>query len=621
MILDSILACAPNPRGGISICLWAECLIMLKRVFSSISASQISLIFIGLMFLLPFINTHHEHPITPFYSEWIAAALGLMAVFPLLGTGYWRNIQSGLKIPQVSLIFLGLTVILCVQWALGMLHSNQYALLILSYFTWAFSLAVLGSYLRRELGWEKLVSTLAWCLVVAGVINVGIVVLQFVIRTGGVIPFLPNLPSNGGALSQTNHFANFCALATASLIYLHAKQRFSSSFFYLLLVCFIVMLSLSGSRSVWLYLAALTILLAIMHSKTVKQEGDSTATHRAYRAGLLLLPAFVIIQIFIHYVLPNDLVSLPTERLLDGVTAKTSSVRLHFWYDSLRIFLQSPWLGVGAGKLITNTFLLADTPTAMASKRVFEHAHNLFLHVLAEMGISAFLIVLVGLWAWIKAFKWRAFNLETWWLISLLAILGIHSMLEYPLWFTFFLGIAAVLLGAGDEKIITINLPKVTNQFVRTGFMLMSLLGVVNLSTMLIANVKLENWIQKFANENVSDQSQLNWVQQYSLLSPYSELIQAMTMKINTNHIEEEVLLNQSVMNFRPFRTIAYQHALLLRLQGDNTNAKIQLNRALIAYPGKFESAVEIVPVKYKQQYLNLFSELQLAAANRDSKK
>ena len=383
---------------------------MLKRVFNSISAFNISLVFIGLMFLLPFINMHHEQPITPFYAEWIAATMGLLAIFPLLATASWRSIQSGLKIPQVSLIFVGFAAILCVQWALGMLHSNRYALSVLSYFIWAFLLVVLGSYLRRELGWGKLVSTLAWCLVVAGIINVGIVVLQFVTKTGGVIPFLPNLPSYG-ALSQQNHFADFCALATVSLIYLYAKGHFSLSMFSLLLVCFIVMLSLSGSRSVWLYLTALTVLISIMHTNIVKQGEETIRSRGAWRAGLMLLPTFILIQLFIYYIVPNELVNLPTERLLDGVTERTSSIRLQFWYDSFRIFLQSPWLGVGAGKLITNTFLLVDTPTAMASKRVFEHAHNLFLHLSAEMGIGAVLIVLVGLFAWVKGFKWRKLSL------------------------------------------------------------------------------------------------------------------------------------------------------------------------------------------------------------------
>jgi hypothetical protein len=84
-------------------------------------------------------------------------------------------------------------------------------------------------------------------------------------------------------------------------------------------------------------------------------------------------------------------------------------------------------------------------------------------------------------------------------------------------------------------------------------------------------------------------------------------------MDINTDNIDEQLALNQSVMNFRPFRTIAYRHALLLNLQGQNANAVKQLHRSLIAYPGKFNSALESTPLKYRQQFLGLLSETQAA--------
>ncbi|WP_232415434.1 MULTISPECIES: PglL family O-oligosaccharyltransferase [Methylotenera] len=599
---------------------------MSKRFFGSIDACHFSLIFIGLMFSLPFVNMLHAQPMTSFYTEWIAGALGLIALFPLLCSTAWSapqqsfgqttSIQSPLRIPRISLIFLGLGAILCVQWALGMLHSSQYTLTVLSYFIWAFLLIVLSSYLRNKLGLENMATTLAWGLVVAGIINIGIVVLQFVVRTGGVVAFLPNL-SSFGALSQTNHFADFCALAITSLIYLYAKRCFSFSFFSLILVLFMIMLSFSGSRSAWLYLIALTFLIAVMHRCTIKQNKESESTRSAWRAGILLLPIFVVVQLFIYFVIPNEYINLPTERLFDGLAADSASARLQFWYDSLRIFLQSPWLGVGAGKLISNTFLLIDAPTVMASKRIFEHAHNLFMQLLAEMGIFAFLIVFAGLFSWAKAFKWRDLNLETWWLISLLAILSIHSMLEYPLWFTFFLGIAAVLLGAGDEKFISINIPKCVIKFSRIGLIIVWILGAINITTLLISNIKLESWIQKFAYENVNDLVQLNWVQKYSLLSPYSELMHARSMIIDPKLIDEQFLLNQSVVSFRPIRTIAYQHALLLELKGRHEDAVKQLNRTLIAYPNTFKSFLENPSLKYRPEYLNLYAETQVARATK----
>lgn len=597
---------------------------MLKR-FKCINPINISLILIGLMFFVPFISMHHEQPITFFYAEWIAGVLGLIAIFPLLLSPYWRATQTtsgevSLKIPQVSLIFFGLIVILCVQWAMGMLHSNQYAISVLSYFIWGLLLMLTGNYLRREIGLEKLATTLAWGLVVAGIFNIGIVVLQFVMRTGGVIAFLPNL-SSYGALAQSNHFADFCALAIASLIYLHAQKKFSLSAFNLMLVLFMVMLSFSGSRSAWLYLSALTILATVMYINAKKQGKEIVTIRSTWHISLLLLPIFTLIQTTIYYIIPNELVSLPTERLLDGITASTVSVRLQFWYDSLRIFLHSPWLGVGAGKFFTNTFLLLDAPTELASKRPFEHAHNLFLHLLAEMGVGAFLIVSIGLFSWVKAFKWRHLTLETWWLVSLLTILSIHSMLEYPLWFTFFLGIAAVLLGAGDESSVTINISTFTEKITRFGLALVCVLGLINVGSLLIANVKLENWLQKLAHEKVNDTAQLSWVRQYSLLSPYGELMQAVTMTVNTKLIDEQVLLNQSAISFKPMKRIVFQQALMLKLQGRDIEAVKQLRRALITFPNGFKSLIENPALKYRQEYLDLFSELQLAAANQDNKK
>lgn len=586
---------------------------MLKRI-CIINPFDISLIFIGLMFLLPFVSMYHRLPILTFYAEWMAATLGLAAVIPLLRSTVLRTTQTPLQIPQISLVFLGLAAILCVQWALDMLHSNQYALLVLSYLTWAFLLVVLGSYLRRELGWKKLVATLAWSLVIAGIINIIIVALQFVTRTGGAIPFLSNW-SGYGTLSQANHFADFTALATASLIYLYAKARFSLSFFILILVCFLIMLSFSGSRSAWLYLTALTVFAVVMQVNTIKQDTNSTAIRNIFRVSLLLIPAFILVQLFIYYVVPNEVVNLPTERLVDSADVSTSSARLHIWYDSLRLFLQSPWLGNGAGAMRAETFLLLDKPSGMAFNNVFEHGHNLFLHLLAEMGIGALLIALVGLVTWIHSFKWRELGLETWWLISLLAVLGIHSMLEYPLWFTYFLGISAVLLGAGDENLVTINLPKITSKlsckFVRLSLAVVLLLGVVNLSTLLIANIKLENWIQKFAHKNINDQTQLDWANQHSLLSPYADLLSAMSMTVSPNDIDDKVKLSLSVMRFKPLRKIAYQHVLLLKLKGDYTGAKKQLNLTLIAYPGSTKEILKTIPLKYRPEYLDLLSEVR----------
>lgn len=594
---------------------------MLQRIFSSACSLNTSLFFIGLMFLLPFINIHYQQPIPTFYTEWIAATLGLAAVLPLLSKASCKNI----KIPLISLVPLGLGVILGIQWMLHMLHSTQYALLIFSYFVWAYLLTLLGATLRRELGWEKLVTSLAYSLVIAGMINVAIVVLQFVIRTGGSIPLELNIASYG-AMTQRNLFADFVALAIASLMYLYVKGRFSLSFFTLILTCFLIILALSGSRSSWLHLSVLTVLAIVIKIYTLKKNTGSTARNLQH-ISFLLLPMFMLVQLFIYYVVPEGLVSLPTERLIDAANASTPSARLHILYDSMRLFLQSPWLGTGIGSMRAETFLLIDIPASMATKQVFEHAHNLFLHLLAEMGIGAFLLVCAGLVMWLRAFKWRELNLETWWVIALVSVLGIHSIVEFPLWFTFYLGIAAILLGAGDERLVSVDLSKISRTLsqrlsskqAHPLLAIILVLGVINLGTMFVANAKLENWIQQWINNNeATAEKDLEWVSKYSLLSPYAELMSALSLTVNSTDIDRKLLLSQSAMRFKPLRRIAYKHALLLDLKGNHVNAVKQLHRALVAYPPtKIEDILAYAPPEYRQNYLDLLAEANLVEQDK----
>ena len=576
-----------------------------------------SQLFIGLMFLLPFINMYHQLPILSFYSEWIAGALGLAAVAPMLST----TIRSEIRIPQISLAFLALTVILGVQWAVEMLHSAPYALLIASYLIWAFLLTLVGSHLRQELGWYKLVNTLACFLAVAGVVNGGIVVLQIVMHTGGVISFLPYL-SSYGPFAQPNHFADFTALASASLIYLYIKGRFSTAFFTLMLAWFLLMLAASGSRSSWLYLIATTILALVMQVKSMQQNRNSASTRNLVYICLAILPAFALIHLFTNYVAPDGLFNLSTDRIVNGINIDTPSARLQIWYDSLRLFWQSPWLGIGAGEINIASFLLLDYPSAMAYKSIFEHAHNLFLHLLTEMGIGAFLIVLACLAIWVYKFKWRELNPETWWLISLLAILGIHSMLEYPLWYAYFLGIAAILLGAGDEKFITINTSKISSKLIERlthgGLAIALLLGALNLGTMLIGHMKVENSIYQSATADANQQKEeLDWVYRYTLLSPYAELMHAVSMVPDQNNIDHQFALNQSAMNFRPFSKIAYQQVVLLKLKGDDLNARKLLKRTLIVYPANLKGIVKSMSPQYRKEFLQVLTEVNPALSNQ----
>ncbi|CAG0955002.1 hypothetical protein MTYP_00408 [Methylophilaceae bacterium] len=584
---------------------------MLNRISRFFLSPQTSLIMLGLMVSLPFISYYHRLPIPSFRGEWLAGVLGIVALLPMLRRASWQP----LEIPQIALVFPGFLAILFMQWMLGMLHSTQYALLVASYLAWAFWLVILGNYLRRELGWEKVVTVLAWFLLAGGFVNVVFVLLQYAAKVGVAMPFMPGFQGYG-AVGQVNHFADYMALAIASLIYLFAGRRLHGAIFVIGALAFLAMLAFSGSRSTWLYLVAFVILGFLLRSMAIRQQTSSSQlqvqqSRTVFRLLLLAIPAFALVQ-GLMYLLPDSLVTLPAERLMnESVAVSGFAIRWHVWQESLQLFLQSPWLGIGAGQMRWSSFAFVNPEAVQGMPGMFEHAHNLFIHVLTEFGMGGALLLLAGIVAWLRGFQWRHITLETWWLLALLAVIFIHGMLEYPLWYAYFLGIAAVLLGAGEEKTTQVRLPFVGRAAVVAVF----IFGFAVLGSMAIANGKLEYWIQRAragkipAAEKPAMYSALEWVDEKSLLSPYAILLFATTLKPDGQRLDDKIHLSRSAMRFIVMRNTAYKHVLLLKLNGDHDGAVLQLRRALNAYPAHFTGELQKMPFEHWPLYLEVLSE------------
>ncbi len=586
---------------------------MFSRIGNFILSANTSLHVIGLMAFLPFIVMYHRLPIPSFYGEWLAAALGTVALLPLLKRESWQP----LDIPHIALIFPGFLAILFIQWMLGMLYSSQYALLVASYLVWAFFLVVLGSHLRRQLGWEKIVGTLAWYVLAGGVVNTIFVLLQYASRLGVEFAFLPNLPGYG-AIGQVNHFANYMALALVSLLYLLIKKRLSAGVAIVVGLLFLAMLAFSGSRSSWLYLAALAVLAFFLRAMSIRQSSSTPQlqlkqSRNLLRLVLILIPVFALVQWLIHH-LPGG-VALPTERLFDefggNATIGGWTVRLHVWYESLLLFMQSPWLGIGMGQSRWMSFMTLDAHWVRSIPATYEHSHNLIIHLLAEMGIAAALLLLAGIFAWLRSFQWRHITLEGWWLLALVALIGIHSMLEYPLWYSYFLGLVALLLGAGDEQHKQLRLTFTG----RAAVVVVMVCATALLGNVLLANNKLEKWIALGAQGQINADKKnaffqdIDWVGRHSILAPYANLVFATDLTPSPQNLAAKLWLSEAALRFIPTRTMAYRHVLLLELNGQHDQAVQYLRRAIQMNPNNFQSELQNMPQRYWEVYLDIFSE------------
>jgi O-antigen ligase len=119
------------------------------------------------------------------------------------------------------------------------------------------------------------------------------------------------------------------------------------------------------------------------------------------------------------------------------------------WRDTLALILAQPVLGVGPGNFNLAWTL---TPSPARWPEFFDHSHNLPLQLLVELGVPLGLMVL-GLLCLALVRAWQhtradagdpTFGFAG---VVMLVLMGLHSLLEYPLWYAHFLLPTAFIWG------------------------------------------------------------------------------------------------------------------------------------------------------------------------------
>jgi hypothetical protein len=119
-----------------------------------------------------------------------------------------------------------------------------------------------------------------------------------------------------------------------------------------------------------------------------------------------------------------------------------SSSRFGIWSNTLELIRANPWTGTGWGDF---NFAWTLTPFPGRPVAFFDHTHNLPLHVAVEMGlplaalVMALLFTAYGL-AVRKALVAVPDDLPAVRCsLVMVTMMGVHSLLEYPLWYAYFL--------------------------------------------------------------------------------------------------------------------------------------------------------------------------------------
>jgi len=535
------------------------------------------------MWVLPFLYYHHAYPITTFNQEWGAVVLSLCALPLLISKRYWQQPE----LPRIVLLPICMMLLLLVQYLIGKVPSFDQTLLLTMYFLWMALLVMLGHRLRVELGLPLVATVLAAFLVVGAELNTLSGIIQHYHWRTFLDPVVTVKTAAAvyGNIAQPNHFANYIALGLASIGLLQLRWSIRNWQTALMVAPMLFVLVLSGSRSAWFY------LMFFAGMSYLWQRRDKSYLP-LMKYSLLVLLGFGVMHLVVQIPWLAGVGGVTT---LDRMFGEVGSggIRLYLWKESWLIFTHFPILGSGFGQFAWQHFQLCAALHELSIVGLYNNAHNLIMQLAAETGLAGLSILFATLGMWFMQAVKDQRTIYHWWGFSILAVLGIHSLLEYPLWYAYFIGVAAISLGLTESTIYQLELRALG----RLSVGLMLLLGVVTTAQLHTGYKKLEASlaIHPLSNEDNTYLPRLRdslvEVNNYALLRPYAELYMTSLIEVSPEHLSDKLALNTQAMRFVPIGTVVYRQAWLLSLDGRLPEAKTQLENAIWSYPGDFQAA------------------------------
>ncbi|HEX4984441.1 MAG TPA: Wzy polymerase domain-containing protein [Burkholderiales bacterium] len=539
--------------------------------------ARLALALLGSAWVLPFLSPNFYAPISSFYGEATAIALGLAALTALHSRAAWPVIE----LPRAALMLLGFAGLILLHAALGRAAYVQLNFLAVLYLVWAAALSAAAWRLREIFGLDRLAATLAWCTVAGALLSAAIGLAQLFGIPSPLKPFM--LPQVQGRIfantGQANHLASYASLGVASVGFLHVSARARLPAVAAMVVPLLLVLAITGSRSVWLYLAAILALAAAW-----RVLRPSPAATRALAFCAAMVAGFALALWMAGWMVgPSTAhVELASGRMRSA--GFFSPIRFRLWHEAWLMFLDAPLLGEGFRQFPWQHFLRnARLPAVWMDDIQYDNAHNLVMQVLAEFGLAGAAVLAAGIAAWAAGVAKREPSAPLWWALACAAILALHSMLEYPLWYAYFLGIAAVLLGATDSVAVRTG-GRAGGRLVPA---LILVLGWVAMANTYQDYRTLQSLHRPRHDGQGADTADvLLELQQHSLFTPFVELALSRMTILDREQIADKVALNEAVMHFGPAPDVVYRQAALLALAGEAQAAASQWDLAAANYPG-----------------------------------
>jgi len=244
-----------------------------------------------------------------------------------------------------------------------------------------------------------------------------------------------------GNMRQPNQLSTLLLWAVAAAVWLSLKERRPVASLALVVATLVFGVAMTASRT-GLVGVALLALWGLL---------DRRLPAPVRWMLVAMVPFYALCWVGLeHWLSAHGVMYYGDDQIKKTLHGDASSSRGRIWANTLALIEVHPWRGVGVGAF---NFVWSMTPFPDRPVAFFDHSHNLPMQLAVESGLPLAGAVLLGL-AWAG---WRSRgaltaadperSLAARATLFMLVMVGVHSLLEYPLWYVYFLLPAMMLAG------------------------------------------------------------------------------------------------------------------------------------------------------------------------------
>jgi hypothetical protein len=396
----------------------------------TICMAQLVLLILAFSWVLP----DHFPPWTAFHTEVPAFAAAVLA---MLAT--WRWGRAPIRLPAVTFLALGLVLSAFVQWAAGLVLYGGDVLVVAIYIGTLVAAWVCGYQWVITGQKTNLVELTSGLLVVVGLLTSLQVLAQWLQvegAFGGWVLGAPLARKPYGNVGQPNHAATILLMGAAGAAILMQRGRIRSIALWGTVLMLGFAITVTQSRTA---LLAATLMVALF-----------SFAYRPADHGPLTR-ASVLLWLLYMYAAAWGFQNLDWTATKAGIgvgNMVASGSRSLIWSQLVAGLMESPWWGYGWLQVGTGQQVGV---LSIPGQEQATFAHNIVLDLFVFLGIPLATVVvgIVVAWWWRRASRIQGSSNAAQAFFILIPFL-IHSLLEFPHAYAYFLVVAGLLMGGID---------------------------------------------------------------------------------------------------------------------------------------------------------------------------